>query len=164
MREQTTVITKILIIALNDTFETSYVDKHGQILKDLINKELTTPEITNEVIDADLTKLKTRLQQGIEKQIDVVFTIGGTGLGIYDIAPEAASAVCEKFIPGLIDFIRIKYGAQKPKALLSRSVAGIAKATQIYALPGSSRALQEYFSEIALLWQDIASSLQNFKN
>ena len=44
--------------------------------------------------------------------------------------------------------IRIKYGKDKPSALLSRSIAAIAGKTQIYALPGSVRAVEEYLSEI----------------
>ncbi len=44
--------------------------------------------------------------------------------------------------------IRVKFGNDKPSALLSRSVAGIAGRTQIYALPGSVRAVEEYIDEI----------------
>ena len=44
--------------------------------------------------------------------------------------------------------IRVKYGKDKPSALLSRSVAAMAGASQIYALPGSVRAVEEYLAEI----------------
>ena len=44
--------------------------------------------------------------------------------------------------------IRIKSAAQKPSALLSRSIAAIAGRTQMYALPGSVRAVEEYLNEI----------------
>ena len=44
--------------------------------------------------------------------------------------------------------IRIKYGKVKPSALLSRSIAAVAGKTQIYALPGSVRAVEEYLIEI----------------
>jgi molybdopterin biosynthesis enzyme MoaB len=42
----------------------------------------------------------------------------------------------------------MKYGAEKPNALLSRSVAGVAGQTLIYALPGSVKAVNEYMAEI----------------
>jgi len=42
----------------------------------------------------------------------------------------------------------LKFGAAKPNALLSRSIAGVAEKTQIYTLPGSVRAVEEYLGEI----------------
>ena len=47
-----------------------------------------------------------------------------------------------------MEMIRMKYGQEKPNALLSRSVAGVAGKTIIYALPGSVRAVNEYMAEI----------------
>ena len=47
-----------------------------------------------------------------------------------------------------MEHIRIKYGSQKPGALLSRSIAGVRGKTLIYTLPGSVRAVEEYLSEI----------------
>ena len=44
--------------------------------------------------------------------------------------------------------IRVKYGKDKPSVLLSRSVAAIAGTTQIFTLPGSVRAVEEYLAEI----------------
>jgi molybdopterin biosynthesis enzyme MoaB len=47
-----------------------------------------------------------------------------------------------------MEHIRAKYGQQNPRARLSRSLAGVAGKTQIYALPGSVRAVEEYMAEI----------------
>jgi molybdopterin biosynthesis enzyme MoaB len=42
----------------------------------------------------------------------------------------------------------VKYGAEKPNALLSRGVAGITGKSLIYTLPGSVKAVDEYMTEI----------------
>ena len=47
-----------------------------------------------------------------------------------------------------MEFIRIKYGTEKPAALLSRGVAGIMGKSLIYTLPGSVKAVEEYMTEI----------------
>jgi len=47
-----------------------------------------------------------------------------------------------------MEHIRLKYGAQKPNVLLSRSVAGVLGETLIFTLPGSPKAVEEYLSEI----------------
>jgi len=54
-----------------------------------------------------------------------------------------------KEIPGIMDHIRLKYGAEKPNALLSRSIAGTRGRSLIYTLPGSVRAVDEYMDEIS---------------
>ena len=56
--------------------------------------------------------------------------------------------VIEKELVGVMEHIRVKFGQDKPSALLSRSVAGVAGRTQIYALPGSVKAVSEYLGEI----------------
>jgi molybdopterin biosynthesis enzyme MoaB len=55
----------------------------------------------------------------------------------------------DKEIPGIMEAIRMKYGAEKPAALLSRSVAGVMGKSIIFTLPGSVRAVNEYMNEIS---------------
>ncbi|HPV56251.1 MAG TPA: hypothetical protein PKW61_03920, partial [Tenuifilaceae bacterium] len=54
----------------------------------------------------------------------------------------------DKEIPGIMEMIRLKYGAEKPNALLSRGVAGLMGKTFVYTLPGSVKAVREYMAEI----------------
>jgi molybdopterin adenylyltransferase len=79
---------------------------------------------------------------------DMVFTTGGTGVGPRDFTPEIAREILTKEIPGIMENIRLKFGSQKPNALLSRGVAGIVDETFLYVLPGSVRAVNEYMGEI----------------
>ena len=48
-----------------------------------------------------------------------------------------------------MEYIRMKYGNDNPNALLSASLAGIAENSLVFALPGSVKAVNEYFNEIA---------------
>ena len=47
-----------------------------------------------------------------------------------------------------MDMIRLKYGADKPNALISRSIAGVMDQSLIFTLPGSVKAVNEYMPEI----------------
>ena len=47
-----------------------------------------------------------------------------------------------------MEMIRMKYGAEKPAALLSRSVAGVMGKSLVFTLPGSVKAVNEYMAEI----------------
>jgi molybdenum cofactor synthesis domain-containing protein len=79
---------------------------------------------------------------------EMIFTTGGTGIGPRDITVETVRPMLVKEIPGIMEYIRIRYGAEKPNALLSRGVAGIAGNALIYTLPGSLKAVDEYMTEI----------------
>jgi molybdenum cofactor synthesis domain-containing protein len=79
---------------------------------------------------------------------NIIFTTGGTGIGPRDITIDTIKPLLTKEIPGIMEFIRVKYGAEKPNALLSRGVAGLIGNTLIYTLPGSVRAVNEYMDEI----------------
>jgi len=106
-------------------------------------------EINHNIIPDDGKSLLKLLKEAVSGQYDFVITTGGTGIGPRDITPEVVRSVIEKEIPGIMEMIRMKYGAEKPNALLSRSVAGVAGKTLIYALPGSVKAVNEYMAEIS---------------
>lgn len=80
--------------------------------------------------------------------VDILFTTGGTGIGPRDITVDVVEPMLEKKIPGIMEMIRIKYGTEKPAALLSRGVAGVIGKTLVYTLPGSVKAVKEYLEEI----------------
>jgi len=47
-----------------------------------------------------------------------------------------------------MELIRIKYGQEKPNALLTRAIAGVMGSSMVYTLPGSVKAVEEYTEEI----------------
>ena len=79
---------------------------------------------------------------------DFIFTTGGTGIGPRDITVDVLKPMLDKEIPGIMEMIRMKYGMEKPNALISRSIAGLIGNTMIFVLPGSVKAVNEYMSEI----------------
>lgn len=81
-------------------------------------------------------------------RLDLLLTSGGTGFSVRDVTPEATRAVIEREIPGIPEAIRY-YGLQQtPKAMLSRSVAGIRGKTLIINLPGSVKGVRESLQAI----------------
>lgn len=145
---------RVLCITLSDRASVgAYADKSGELASKEISKFFADKnwrwQVENILLPDDAVKLEAALQTAIKGKIDIIFTLGGTGVGARDNTPEVVSKVCTKFLPGIMEHIRLKYGDLHPAALLSRSVAGTAgTTTQIYALPGSPRAVGEYLTEI----------------
>jgi molybdopterin biosynthesis enzyme MoaB len=59
-------------------------------------------------------------------------------MGPADITVQVLKPLIDKEIPGIMEFIRIKYGSENPNALISGSLAGLAGNTMIFALPEAS--------------------------
>lgn len=96
--------------------------------------------------DADL--IRGALEEAREAEADVIITTGGTGIGPRDVTVDVVEGMADKIVPGIMDHIRLKYGAQKPNALLSRSVCAVMGSSIVYTLPGSVKAVEEYMREI----------------
>lgn len=78
-----------------------------------------------------------------QRQINVIFTTGGTGFSEKDVTPEATIAVCDRMANGIADAIRNYSMTITQRAMFSRAVSGIRGKTLIVNLPGSPKAVQE---------------------
>lgn len=146
-------VVKVHIITLSDRASQGiYEDTSGPMLKKLTDEFFIgngrQVSIENSVIPDDENQLKALLKQLIIQHVDIIFTTGGTGIGPRDITTEVVKTMLDKEIPGIMEMIRVKYGMQYPNALISRSIAGVANTTLIYALPGNPKAVKEYADEI----------------
>lgn len=144
---------RVKIITLSDrAHKGEYQDLSGKTAEQQITEFLQQnhwqQNIITELLPDDKTQLKKSLIAAINNNVNVIFTLGGTGIGSRDITPEVVTEIADKIIPGIMEHIRCKYGATIPSALLSRSIAAIANKTLIYALPGSVKAVKEYLTEI----------------
>ncbi len=144
---------RIKVITLSDrAFEGIYNDKSGPLIeklsKDWFNPKGYLCETNRTVIPDETTVLEKELTLAAGQNFDIIYTTGSTGIGPRDIAPRVISEFIDFEIPGIIDMIRLKYGAEKPNALLSRSQAGVKNKTLVFSLPGSTKAVHEYLSEI----------------
>ena len=151
--EYTPKIFNIHIITLSDRASTGeYADKSGPQIKNLSETFFSgikrQTKVTNHLIPDDPAQLAELIQSAVSQQIDVVFTTGGTGIGPRDFTPETVRPLLDKEILGIMELIRVKYGMEKPAALLSRGVAGVSGKTLIYTLPGSVKVVTEYCNEI----------------
>ncbi len=143
---------KILIITLSDrASKGEYEDKSGPTIKKFLDNHFSQKtwkyEIKTKIIPDSTVEL-TELIETAKKEYNIIFTTGGTGIGPRDITVDVIQPMLDKEISGIMEVIRVKYGMQKPNAMLSRGVAGVIGISLIYTLPGSVKAVKEYMTEI----------------
>ena len=144
---------RLRIVTLSDrAFAGEYQDRSGaeavEILERFFSGKRWHSYIERDLLPDDAGRLGRLLREALDAGTDVVFTLGSTGVGPRDIAPDTVAGLGGRNIPGIMENIRIKYGAGKPSVFLSRSVAAVCGTTQIYTLPGSVKAVREYLEEI----------------
>ena len=131
----------VLVVSDTRTFET---DTSGALLAERLQSaghELADRKI---VID-DPALIRQTVQDWIDDpSIDVVISSGGTGLTGRDVTPEAVSPLFEKTIEGFsVIFHQVSFQSVGLSTLQSRAIAGLAKGTVIFCLPGSNGAVKD---------------------
>lgn len=119
-----------------------YPDKSGPVLADLLRA--AGCEVTGPLVIPDGAAVEVALQDAVNAGYDVVVTTGGTGLTPTDATPEMTRMLIDREVPGLAEAIRAAGVASGvPSAALSRGVAGVASATLIVNLPGSTGGVRD---------------------
>jgi len=96
------------------------------------------------IVQDDKYQIREVLSRWInDAAVDAVLTTGGTGITGRDGTPEAIKPLLDKEITGFGEMFRVlSYEDIKTSTLQSRATAGVANATFIFVLPGSSSACQ----------------------
>lgn len=118
-------------------------DKSGPKIVEMIGEAGYDVKETLLLPDGRTALEKQLIRLADQRQINVIFTTGGTGFAERDVTPEATIAVCDRMANGIADAIRNYSMTITLRAMFSRAVSGIRKRTLIINLPGSPKAVQE---------------------
>ena len=142
------MFTAAVLVSSDRAFSGVYPDKSGAFLKEKLT-ELGYEVVDLTVLPDDFDKLKSKLEEYVRDEINLVFTSGGTGFSPRDVVPEATKAVIDREVPGVSEAIRAKSFEITKKAMLSRATSGIKNKTWIINLPGSRKAVEESLEIVA---------------
>ena len=118
-------------------------DKSGPLIRETLETDGYDVLETLLLPDERTLLEKHLMRLADQRQVNVIFTTGGTGFSIRDITPEATIAVCDRMATGIAEAIRYYSLQITPRAMLSRQTSGIRKKTLIINLPGSPKACKE---------------------
>jgi molybdenum cofactor biosynthesis protein B len=144
------IVARCAVITLSDT-RTAENDTSGQAIRRLLG-EAGHAVGRYELIKDDPGAL-TPLIDGLlgDAEVDVIVTNGGTGVARRDQTVEVIARAIEQPLPGFGELFRMLSWQQiGAGAMLSRATAGIARGKPIFALPGSTKAVELAMSQLIL--------------
>jgi molybdenum cofactor biosynthesis protein MoaC len=134
---------KVGVITLSDSISSGKgVDKSGPIL---INgfADSGCPVNHKKVLPDGSDELVLTIQSWVEDGVELILTIGGTGLGPRDLTIQTMEKIFDSRLSGIEQALHA-YGRGKVKtAMLSRLTAGVVNGAIVICLPGSTGAAKD---------------------
>lgn len=103
-----------------------------------------------ETIADDAAAITARMQHWLAQDgVELIATVGGTGMTRRDCTVAAVSPLLDKELPGFMEAAR-HYGSQRtPYAMISSGVAGLIGRTLVITFPGSTRGARETIAALS---------------
>lgn len=150
------------VLTLSDT-RTADNDTSGDALVELLSAD-GHQLVDRTLIADDVYLLRARVSAWIaDPNIQAIITSGGTGFTGRDSTPEALAPLFDKTIDGFGELFRqVSYEEIGASTIQSRAIGGLANATLIFALPGSTNAVRTGWNKILHSQLDVNNKPCNF--
>ncbi len=126
-------------------------DVSGKLAISLLEKNGHKVNFYAIVPDSKLYILNAVSEALLSKDVDVVLTIGGTGLSATDITVETLKPIFDKEVEGFGDIFRnMSFKEIGAASYMSRATAGLVEGKIIYCLPGSPQAVEMAVKKLIL--------------
>ena len=153
---------RIALLTVSDT-RSFKDDRSGSVLAERI--EISGHQVVSrKLIRDDRQEIRSQLEKWVKNEnVDVIISTGGTGLTGRDVTVEAHRDVYEKEIDAFsVVFSIVSMKKIGTSAIHSRSTAGVAGGTYLFALPGSPGACKDAWDEILVKQLDFRHQPCNF--
>ena len=150
------------VLTLSDS-RTADNDTSGDTLVELLTAD-GHHLVDRTLIADDVYLLRARVSNWIaDPNVQAIITSGGTGFTGRDSTPEALAPLFDKTIDGFGELFRqVSYEEIGASTIQSRAIGGLANATLIFALPGSTNAVRTGWNKILHSQLDITNKPCNF--
>lgn len=154
----------VAILTISDT-RTEDTDRSGQALVESAT-EAGHRVIDKRIVVDDVYQIRAVVSAWIaDPEVQVIISTGGTGFTGRDSTPEAVSVLFDKQIEGFGERFRLLSGEEIGSSTIqSRCLAGLANATVIFCLPGSTGACRTGWNGILGEQLDSRHKPCNFAN
>jgi len=138
----------LCVLTVSDT-RTAADDTSGDYLVDALSNAGHTL-VARAILPDHVYRIRALVSQWIaDETIDGILVTGGTGFTGRDSTPEAILPLLDKTMPGFGEMFRVlSYDEIGTSTLQSRALAGLANATFVFCLPGSTSACRTAWEKL----------------
>ncbi|QEM81734.1 molybdenum cofactor biosynthesis protein B [Halomonas binhaiensis] len=155
---------KVAVLTVSDT-RTEDTDRSGQALVERLSSA-GHHLADKRIVPDDVYQIRAIVSAWIaDPEVQVILTTGGTGFTGRDSTPEAVGALLDKRIEGFGELFRqLSYQEIGSSTVQSRCLGGMANATVVFCLPGSTGACRTAWDGILAEQLDSRHRPCNFAN
>lgn len=155
---------RALVIIVDDrTAHGDGVDSTGPLVTELLNEADFIVDATV-LVAADEVEIRNALNTAVIGGVDLVITVGGTGVSPRDVTPDATEDVLDRELPGISEALRSSgLAAGAPDAGLSRGLAGVSGSTLVVNLAGSRAAVRDGMATLTPLATHVIDHLSGLE-
>ncbi len=116
------------------------------------------------VVSADEVEIRNALNTAVIGGVDLVVSVGGTGVTPRDVTPEATRTILDREVPGIAEALRTSgLAAGSLDAGLSRGLAGISGSTLVVNIAGSRSAVRDGMATLCPMAAQVISELSSLE-
>lgn len=116
------------------------------------------------VVAADEVEIRSALNTAVIGGVDLVVSVGGTGVTPRDVAPEATRTILDRELLGIAEALRSSgLAAGSSEAGLSRGLAGISGSTLVVNIAGSRAAVRDGMATLGPLATQVIAELSSLE-
>ncbi|MBF8221586.1 MULTISPECIES: molybdenum cofactor biosynthesis protein B [Halomonadaceae] len=155
---------RIAVLTVSDT-RTEADDRSGDALVERLGGA-GHQLVEKRIIADDVYRIRAQVAAWIaDPEVQVVLTTGGTGFTGRDSTPEAVGVLLDKRIEGFGELFRqLSYQEVGSSTIQSRCLGGLANATVVFCLPGSTGACRTAWDGILAEQLDSRHKPCNYAN
>jgi len=142
MEQPGELVGRALVVVVDDRTAHGEEDHSGPLVTELLGEAGFVVDGVV-VVSSDEVETRNALNTAVIGGVDLVVSVGGTGVTPRDVTPEATLAIADKVMPGFGEQMRALSLKFVPTAILSRQVAVIRKQALVINLPGQPKSIRE---------------------
>lgn len=144
------IVARCAVVTLSDT-RTREIDTSGQLIQKLLTDGGHRIAAYHLIKDDPEVLESLLLELASNSDVDALLTNGGTGIARRDQTIEMIERMIDQPLPGFGELFRMLSWQQiGAGAMLSRAVAGVTRGKPIFAMPGSSKAVELAMTQLIL--------------
>ena len=164
MEQPHTLVGRALVVVVDDrTAHGDEEDHSGPLVTELLGEAGFVVDGVI-VVSSDEVEIRNALNTAVIGGVDLVISVGGTGVTPRDVSPEATRELLDRELLGIAEALRSSgLAAGTADAGLSRGLAGVSGSTLVVNLAGSRAAVRDGMATLGPLAAHIIAQLSSLE-